>query len=251
MDKQHGFVRASALATLLAGLFASGCAEPDRSGADQPARGGAGTPSSATSSSGTGTEMASPPAHPPSEPTAEAVGYRVAYDWGAPSDQVTVPHSVPILDPSGPALPYLVAIYVGDHPEADPPYQRISFYFRGGFPEYNLQYVREVVQEGSGEPIDLQGNAFLRVGFVNAQAHDNAGETTLETAANPAIGFFNLKSYGSAGDFEGHLTFGLGLQVAPDSDQVLLIRAGELTRPDGSGGFYHVVHVDVQTGLFG
>jgi hypothetical protein len=27
-----------------------------------------------------------------------------------------------------------------------------------------------------------------------------------------------------------------------------MVRAGELTKPDGSGGLYHVVYVDVQTG---
>ena len=62
------------------------------------------------------------------------------------------------------------------------------------------------------------------------------------------IGFANLRSWGFAGDFEGHVTFGLGIQVAPGSDQALPIRAGELKRPDGSGGFFYVVHFDVQNG---
>ena len=44
------------------------------------------------------------------------------------------------------------------------------------------------------------------------------------------------------------LTYGLGLQVAPDSDQVLLVRAGELTKTDGAGGLFYVVYVDIQTG---
>jgi hypothetical protein len=240
--------RTSFLAVLIVGVLAAGCAESDPVESDRPTAGGPSTPTTATTSSPAAADQPAPPA---SEPTAESVDYRVTYEWGAPSDQVTVPHSAVTLDPSGPSLPYLVAVYVGDHPDEDPPYQRIAFYFREAFPEYNLQYVREVVQEGSGEPIELEGNAFLRVGFVNAQAHDNDGASTVETAPNETIGFFNLKSYGSAGDFEGHLTFGLGLQVAPDSDQVLLIRAGELKRPDGTGDFYYVVHVDVQTGLFG
>ncbi|MGH8773863.1 MAG: AMIN-like domain-containing (lipo)protein [Jiangellaceae bacterium] len=166
----------------------------------------------------------------------------MSYDWATPSDEVTVAHPAEI------PLPYLVAIYVGDHPEGSPPYQRISFYFRDAFPEYNLQYVRSVLEEGSGAPISLQGNGFLRVGFVNAQAHDDAGASTVETAPDTTIGFTNLKSYGFAGDFEGHLTYGLGIQVAPNSDQVLQVRAGELTRSDGSDGLYYVVYVDVQTG---
>ena len=83
---------------------------------------------------------------------------------------------------------------------------------------------------------------------VVIQAHDDAGESTVSINADDSIGFRNLKSYSSAGDFEGHLTYGLGLQVAPNSDQVLLVRAGELTKPDGAGGMFYVVYVDIQTG---
>jgi hypothetical protein len=234
---------------LLAGALAvGGCAQPAGPGgtATQPA--GGATPSAALPTSAT--NPTAPPEPPASEPTAVALEYRVTYDWGIPSDRVTIPHTVqvPIAPAPEPPLPYLVAIYVGDHPEASPQYQRISFYFRGAFPECNLQYVPSVSAEGSGEPIPLQGNAFLRVGFVNAQAHDNAGESTMTVMPQDPIGFQNLKSYGSAGDFEGHVTYGLGIQVAPNSDQVLEIRAGELKKPDGVGGTYYVVHFDVQNG---
>jgi hypothetical protein len=188
-------------------------------------------------------EQADEPAAPPAdEPAAAEQAHRVSYGWDVPSEQVT------ISQPAQMPVPYLVAIEVGDHPEDSTPYQRISFAFREGFPEYNLQYVRSVLGEGTGTPIALQGNSFLRVGFVNAQAHDDAGASTLETAPDSTIGFTNLRSYGSAGDFEGHVTYGLGIQVAPNSDQVLPVRAGELTRSDGSNGLYYVVYVDLQTG---
>jgi hypothetical protein len=191
-----------------------------------------------------------PPPPPASEPASPDVEYRVSYGWAVPSSKVTIPHAVspPIAPPPSPPLPYLVAIYVGNHPEASPQYQRISFYFRGGFPEYNLQYVSSVTSEGRGETVPLQGNGFLRIGFVSAQAHDNAGESTVRESPKNPIGFANLKSYGFAGDFEGHVTYGLGIQSAPNSDQVLPIRAGELKKPDGAGGFFYVVHFDVQAG---
>lgn len=225
---------------LLAGALAvGGCGQRDGNGTEA----GDAQDATASPSSTDAADPSEPPVAPPTdEPTATDGDHRVTYDWAAPSDQVTITHE------AAAPTPYLVAIYAGDHPEVEPPYQRVSFYFREGFPEYNLQYVRSVEGEGTGAPISLQGNAFLRVGFVNAQAHDDSGATTISTAPEEAIGFQNLKSYGSAGDFEGHLTYGLGLQVAPDSDQVLLVRAGELQKPDAEGGVYYVVYVDVQSG---
>jgi hypothetical protein len=229
-------------AALLAGVLAvGGCSESEPPSAETPAaeNGAAGATPTTAMPAGAG-EQSDEPATPQADEPAQA--HRVSYGWDVPSDQVTIPH------PAQMPVPYLVAIQVGDHPDDSTPYQRISFSFREGFPEYNLQYVRSVLGEGTGTPITLQGNSFLRVGFVNAQAHDDAGASTVETAPDSTVGFTNLKTYGSAGDFEGHVTYGLGIQVAPDSDQVLPVRAGELTRSGGSNGPVYVVYVDLQTG---
>ncbi|HEX2360925.1 MAG TPA: hypothetical protein VHI11_02515 [Jiangellaceae bacterium] len=233
-----------AVATILAG---AACGQAGTTGGGG---GNVGAPGSSTAASAAPAESptaasANPSAMadlPADEPAAGATEHRVTYDWATPSDQVTIEHAAEAPTPN------LVAIYTGDHPEEDRPYQRIAFYFRDGFPQYNLQYVPSVVGEGTGEPIALDGNAFLRIGFVNAQAHDDAGESTVAQAPPQSIGLQNLKSYGFAGDFEGHVTYGLGLEVAPNSDQVLHVRAGELTKPDGDGGSYHVVYVDIETG---
>jgi hypothetical protein len=234
-----------ALAGIAMALAVAGCGEDDATNGD-------GAPAAVDTSTTEGSAPGESPAGesaPPSteeppadEPAVEPAEHRVTYDWAVPSQQVTIEHS------AAAPTPYLVAIYTGDHPEGDPPYQRVAFYFREGFPEYNLQYVQTVDDEGTGEPIALEGNAFLRVGFVNAQAHDDTGESTVSVAPAGPIGLQNLKSIGSAGDFEGHLTYGLGLQVAPNSDQVLLVRAGELTKPDDAGGTYYVVYVDIENG---
>jgi hypothetical protein len=227
-----------------AAVTAGGCSQQAKS-APGPA-GSMRSPAAATSS----TSGAKPtePAPPATEPTASRVEYRVSYDWGVPSKSFTVNHPFPppIAAPPAPPLPYLVAIYVGDHPEGSPKYARISFYFRGTFPSYHFQYVRQVLDEGKGEPISLEGNSYLDIRFQEAQAHDAAGNSTISVSPDSHIGFRNLKSYGFGGDFEGHLTYGLGIQAAPNSDQVLAIRAGELKKPDGSGDFYYVIHVDVR-----
>jgi hypothetical protein len=172
--------------------------------------------------------------------------YRVSYGWAVPSTRASVSNPLSLPLPGPIPLPYLVGIYVGDHPEGNPAYERMSFYFRGGFPSYSLQYVPSVVSEGPGEPVSVPGNAVLRVGFTDAQAHNASGSSSITAQPPTSIGFTRLKGYGFAGDFEGHVTYALGIQVAPGSDQALPIRAGELKKDDGSGGTFYVVHVDVQ-----
>jgi hypothetical protein len=194
------------------------------------------------------------PSEPPdpaaSDPATAQSEYHVTYDWAVPWDRVTIPHAVqaPIAPAPALPLPYLEAVDATDRPKPSPGYQRISFHFRGAFPEYTISYVPSLIAEGSGATIPLEGNAVLQVRFAGAQAHDNAGESTVKAAPTNPIGFQNIKSYGFAGDYEGYVTYGLGIQVAQDSDQVLQIRAGELTQSDGAGGFYYVVDIDVQNG---
>jgi hypothetical protein len=168
--------------------------------------------------------------------------YRVTYDWAVPSIEVTVQHVVDS------PLPYLLEIHTGDHGGERPGYARITFTFGGGFPEYRFQYVAAVRTEGAGQPIQLDGNAFLRIQFVYAQAHDSAGRPTLRYAASPQVGLGNLRSYGSAGDFEGYVSYGLGLRAAPNSDQVLPVRTGELAKVDGKGGSTYTIAFDVRSG---
>jgi hypothetical protein len=245
-------MRLRPLPALAAVLFAlpaltgiAGCSAPAGTGGPPPAA-PPGTSASGPSSPSPG--AVAPP--PTSEPPGDGIEYRVSYPFAVPSSPVTIsqPFTPPIAAPPAPALPYLVGVYVGNHPEGSPPYQRISFYFRGAFPSYRFSYVPKVVQDGSGIPVSLLGNSFLSIVFNPAQAHDDAGASTIvETPTNP-IGFTNLKSYAFAGDYEGYVSYGLGIQVAPGSDQVLKSRAGELKRPDGAGGFFYVVHFDVQTG---
>ncbi|MBE1491966.1 AMIN-like domain-containing (lipo)protein [Plantactinospora soyae] len=184
------------------------------------------------------------PARP--TPDDDVTSFRTAYGWGVPAEPVLVRHRVrpPIAPPPAPPLPYLVEIRAADHPAERPGYSRISFTFRGGFPSYELGYVAQVTAEGSGEPVRLPGNAFLRIRFVQAQAHDERGRWSVTASPRPALGYPTLRGYGFAGDFEGYLGYGLGIQVAPGSDQALPVRALELTRTDGS----YVIAVDVRHG---
>lgn len=173
-----------------------------------------------------------------------APGSRTAYSWGVPTVPARISHPVrpPAAPPPAPPLPYLVEIEAADHPEEDAGYSRISFTFRGGFPSYHLEYVPAVRVEGSGEAIPLPGNAFLRIRFVQAQAHDHRGVWTVTASPGPELGYRTLLGYGFAGDFEGYLSYGLGVRVPADSDGAVPVRAVEVTRADGT----FVIAVDVR-----
>lgn len=193
---------------------------------------------SAPAGGATTTPSTGPDAAPASPTT------RTAYGWGVPSEPARISHPdrPPPPPPPAPPLPYLVKIEAADHPEAEPGYSRISFTFRGGFPSYHLEYVSAVRVEGSGEAIPLPGNAFLRIRFVQAQAHDARGVWTVSATPRPELNYRTLLGYGFAGDFEGYLCYGLGIQVPPDSDRPIPVRAVEATQPDGR----YVISVDVR-----
>src|SRR5262245_54305768 len=63
------------------------------------------------------------------EPSIAVTDYKVTYGFAVPSGPVRVTHTVPV-----PPLRTLVGVYVGDHPTDNPAFQRMSFYFRDGYP---------------------------------------------------------------------------------------------------------------------
>jgi hypothetical protein len=90
-------------------------------------------------------------------------------------------------------------------------YDRITFEFSDGRPGYTVRYVPQVVQDGSGAPITLLGHSFLSVVFMRAQAHDDSGAQTYTGPQVITTNFSSLKQAAFAGDFEGYVSFGLGL----------------------------------------
>jgi hypothetical protein len=96
----------------------------------------------------------------------------------------------------------LTAIRAGTHPG----YDRVVFEFSGGVPGYHAGYVAEVRADASGKVVPLAGQAFLHLVFHPSTAH--------QTYHGPAVlrpGLPTLLQVSAAGDFEGYLSFGLGL----------------------------------------
>lgn len=241
----HLRVLATAATTILLAAGCQGAATPKGAApTDTPA------PAQPTATQpGAGRPSAALPSRPAAAPASASPDggtspYRVTFGWAVPSRPVEVRHdvAVPIAPAPAPPLPLLVEVRAGDHP--DEGYSRVTFAFRGATPSYEFGYVPRVEADGSGNPLPLAGNAFIRIRFTPAQAHDEQGRATVATAPRTLLTLPTLRSYGFGGDFEGYVTFGLGIQVAAGSDQVLPVRVGELVRADGS----HVVAVDVRRG---
>ena len=74
----------------------------------------------------------------------------------------------------------------------------------GGKPGYDVRYVSRIIADPSGNPVSLQGTKRLRVIVHNATAH------TLPSTITP--GCANLRQAKKAGDFEGVVSYGLGLR---------------------------------------
>lgn len=125
-----------------------------------------------------------------------------ATDW--PTADVSVPFTGTV-----PPTPTLVAFRVGTHP--DEGLDRVAFEFEG-LPGYRAGYESTIAYDGSGEPVDLPGEAFIQIVFDVAQAHDDAGDSTVALSTQPVdVGYPAITAYVLNGDFEGYVSIALGL----------------------------------------
>ena len=90
---------------------------------------------------------------------------------------------------------------------------------------YRARYVRKIVSDGSGATVQLLGTKRLRVLFPTARAHrESDGAPLVARTLTPKCP--NLRQVKLAGDFEGVVTFGLGLRAKTG------FRVFRLTGPD-------------------
>jgi hypothetical protein len=95
-------------------------------------------------------------------------------------------------------------------------YDRLIFDLSGPALGYRVQYVPQVTEDGSGNPVPLRGGAFLQI-VLSAAAHDVNGRPTYRPADRTNLvdvrGFTTFRQVAMAGDFEGLTTFGLGVRA--------------------------------------
>jgi hypothetical protein len=70
--------------------------------------------------------------------------------------------------------------------------------------------VEQLVEDGSGEEVTLEGNYFFALTLTPADAHSLTGQPTVPTATVTVTGR-NIRQYKLIGDFEGVVTYGVGV----------------------------------------
>lgn len=111
-----------------------------------------------------------------------------------------------------PAKPGLGVVVLREVRAAGQPgFDRVAFEFEGSdVPGYRIGYVDKAIQCGSGEPVELAGEAWLEVQLTPAQAHTEAGEPTVRERER-SLDLPVLKELESTCDFEADVTWVLGL----------------------------------------
>jgi hypothetical protein len=128
-----------------------------------------------------------------------------------------------------------------------PAFDRISFTFTGTFPSYAVRWVSQIVADGSGNPIDLEGDGFLQIRFIEADAHDASG-STVASAPPSHVGYAAITGYTQAGDFEGIVSYGVSnYRTVANSNPQPQVRTSEAKSSDGHGGYLYQVSIDIQT----
>lgn len=95
-------------------------------------------------------------------------------------------------------------------------FDRLVVDVRGRAPGYDVRYVTNVTQDGSGFVVPLRGGAKLQI-VVRAPAYDAAGQPTYRPANKRELtnvsGYKTFRQVAYAGSFEGQTTIGLGVRA--------------------------------------
>jgi hypothetical protein len=114
----------------------------------------------------------------------------------------------------------LEAVRTATHDE----YERIVFAFApGSLPGYKVEYIdRPIRQCGSGEVVDMPGDAWLSIRMEPAQAHTDAGAPTIADRAR-TLNYENMKALKMICDFEGQVEW-VAAVAAPNQYRTLELK---------------------------
>ena len=77
-------------------------------------------------------------------------------------------------------------------------------------PGYDVRYVSQVIADPSGRPVPLLGPRYIVVVVRRARGHTAVGSNLLPAVITPLCP--DLQQVKTAGDFEGVVSFGLGVR---------------------------------------
>lgn len=104
-------------------------------------------------------------------------------------------------------MPLVLSYRVSGHSRFD----HLAFIFRGGLPGHEIAYAPRIYADASGLPVPLEGAAFLYIVLRVAHATDaHCRGTAAERTATPRLR--EILQVKPAGDFEGYVSFGVGLR---------------------------------------
>ncbi len=127
---------------------------------------------------------------------------------------------------SGQPASILRALRAAHHAEGTPRYDRVVFEFSGPVPLIEVQYVTQLIADGSGLPVPITGNAILQLTMRPAQAHNEQGQPTAPTRMS--FGLPNVKEVAGAGDVEGVVSYGIGLVHKSELRVITLTQASRV-----------------------
>ncbi|MDQ3991521.1 MAG: hypothetical protein M3245_04320 [Actinomycetota bacterium] len=167
---------------------------------------------------GCGQDPAGSPLPPPS-PTATAGPTPLA---GASCDDRSVRGSRNVPD--------FVEVDVGTGQGVD----RVTFRFRPrggatGPPSYDIRFTDELVTDGEGRPVEVEGSAFVAVSFTAVGYDLDRGEAVYTGPTSFRPGAPAVRQVEQTGDFEGIVSWGIGLAertcfvVEDDPDRLTLL----------------------------
>lgn len=96
-------------------------------------------------------------------------------------------------------------------------FDRVVLDYQGAQPVARVKFVPALYACGSGEKLTLPGNRILQIDLTPARAHRNNGSNAYVgpgRLSTSSIGLTTVKGVRMACDFEGHVTFGIGVQNA-------------------------------------
>ena len=91
-------------------------------------------------------------------------------------------------------------------------YDRLAFDFcKPADTTLTATVVKQLTEDASGDKVTLKGRYFYALTLTPADAHDSAGRATVPNRAVTVVGN-NMQQYKLIGDFEGVVTYGLGVR---------------------------------------